>query len=139
MAQAPAGMLVPGNSLIIATVEEGRALAITLARHSIQAMQHDEDVLKTGRAQYANDPHWLIAASHVNAVEFATIATVIGTLRQALNARGSPPARPANGRLRCQLRLDALDRAGAEANDEPQSIRATISAGKCENPSVSDA
>jgi hypothetical protein len=74
MAQAPAGKLVPGNSLITATAEEGRALAITLARHSIQAMQHDEDVLKTGRAQYANDPHWLIAASHVIAVEFATIA-----------------------------------------------------------------
>ena len=74
MAQAPAGKLVPGNSLITATVEEGRALAITLARHSIQAMQHDEDVLKAGRAQYANDPHWLIAASHVIAVEFATIA-----------------------------------------------------------------
>jgi hypothetical protein len=37
--------------LITATVEEGRALAIALARHSIQAMQHDEDVLKTGRAQ----------------------------------------------------------------------------------------
>ena len=74
MAQAPAGKLVPGNSLITATVEEGRALAITLARHSIQAMQHDEDVLKSGRAQYANDPHWLIAASHVIAVEFATIA-----------------------------------------------------------------
>jgi hypothetical protein len=48
--------------------------AITLARHSIQAMQHDEDVLKSGRAQYADDPHWLIAASHVIAVEFATIA-----------------------------------------------------------------
>ena len=74
MAQAPVGKLVPGNSLITATVEEGRALAITLARHSIQAMQHDEDVLKAGRAQYANDPHWLIAASHVIAVEFATIA-----------------------------------------------------------------
>ena len=64
MAQAAAGKLVPGNSLITATAEEGRALAITLARHSIQAMQHDEDVLKTGRAQYANDPHWLIAADN---------------------------------------------------------------------------
>jgi hypothetical protein len=74
MAQAPTEKLVPGNSLITATAEEGRALAITLARHSIQAMQHDEDVLKSGRAQYANDPHWLIAASHVIAVEFATIA-----------------------------------------------------------------
>ena len=56
MAQAPTEKLVPGNSLITATAEEGRALAITLARHSIQAMQHDEDVLKSGRAQYANDP-----------------------------------------------------------------------------------
>jgi Hexameric tyrosine-coordinated heme protein (HTHP) len=37
-------------------------------------MQHEEEVLKSGRAQYANDPHWLIAASHVVAVEFATIA-----------------------------------------------------------------
>jgi hypothetical protein len=46
----------------------------SLARQSIQAMQHDEEVLKSGRAQYANDPHWLIAASHVIAVEFATIA-----------------------------------------------------------------
>src|SRR6476660_9001805 len=30
--------------------------------------------LKTGRAQYAHDPYGLIAASHVVAVEFATIA-----------------------------------------------------------------
>src|SRR5271154_5370282 len=55
---------VPALSLITATPEEGRALAITLARHSIHAMQHEEEVLKSGRAQYANDPHWLIAASH---------------------------------------------------------------------------
>jgi hexameric tyrosine-coordinated heme protein (HTHP) len=32
--------------------------------------------LKTDHAQYANDPHWRIAASHVIAVEFATIAAV---------------------------------------------------------------
>ena len=31
-------------------------------------------MLKSGRPQYANDPHGLIAASHVIAVEFATIA-----------------------------------------------------------------
>jgi Hexameric tyrosine-coordinated heme protein (HTHP) len=74
MAQATAEKLVPDNSLMTATPEQGRALAITLARHSINAMQHDEQVLKSGRAQYANDPHWLIAASHVIAVEFATIA-----------------------------------------------------------------
>ena len=74
MTQVPPEKLVPDNSLITATPEEGRALAITLARHSIHAMQHEEEVLKSGRAQYANDPHWLIAASHVVAVEFATIA-----------------------------------------------------------------
>jgi Hexameric tyrosine-coordinated heme protein (HTHP) len=74
MTQVPPEKVVPGNSLITATPEEGRALAITLARHSIYAMQHEEEVLKSGRAQSANDPHWLIAASHVVAVEFATIA-----------------------------------------------------------------
>jgi hypothetical protein len=37
-------------------------------------MQKELEVLKSGRAQYANDPYELIAASHVVAVEFATIA-----------------------------------------------------------------
>jgi hypothetical protein len=32
------------------------------------------EVLKRGRAQYADDPSALIVASHVVAVEFATIA-----------------------------------------------------------------
>jgi Hexameric tyrosine-coordinated heme protein (HTHP) len=32
------------------------------------------DRVKTGRAQYAHDPYGLIAASHVVAVEFTTIA-----------------------------------------------------------------
>ena len=91
MAQ-PAGKLV---SLITATVEEGRALAIALARHSIQAMQHDEDVLKTGRAQYASDPHWLIAASHVIAVEFATIAAANREAHRLARARA--PTAPGFG------------------------------------------
>jgi len=38
MTQLPPEPLVPGNSLITRTPEEGRALAITLARHSIHAM-----------------------------------------------------------------------------------------------------
>jgi hypothetical protein len=59
---------------VTATPEEGRALAILLARHSIHAMQSNLEVLKSGRAQYAHDPNGLIAASHVVAVEFATIA-----------------------------------------------------------------
>jgi len=70
----PAEPLVPDNTLITATPEEGRALAITLARHPIHAMQRNIDVLKSGRPKYANDPNGLIAASHVIAVEFATIA-----------------------------------------------------------------
>jgi Hexameric tyrosine-coordinated heme protein (HTHP) len=45
-----------------------------LARHSVHAMQKELEVLKSGRAQYAHDPNGLIAASHVVAVEFATIA-----------------------------------------------------------------
>jgi len=74
MTQLPPEPLVPDNTLITPTPEEGRALAITLARHSIHAMQKELEVLKSGRAQYANDPYGLIAASHVVAVEFATIA-----------------------------------------------------------------
>lgn len=66
--------LVPGNSLITATPEEGRALALTLSRHSIHAMQPDVEILKAGRPKYSTDPDSLIAASHVVAIEFATIA-----------------------------------------------------------------
>ena len=74
MTQMPAEPLVPGNTLITKTAEDGRALAITLARHSIHAMQKELEVLKSGRPKYASDPAGLIAASHVIAVEFATIA-----------------------------------------------------------------
>jgi hypothetical protein len=70
--EIPPEPLMPDNSLTTATPEEGRALAINLARHSIHAMQHELEMLKSGRAQYANDPYGLIAASHVVAVEFAT-------------------------------------------------------------------
>jgi hypothetical protein len=37
-------------------------------------MQKNLEVLMSGRAQYAHDPYGLIAAGHVVAVEFATIA-----------------------------------------------------------------
>jgi hypothetical protein len=74
MTEVPPEKLVPNNTLMTGTPEEGRALAITLARHSIHAMQKNLEVLVSGRAQYAHDPYGLIAASHVVAVEFATIA-----------------------------------------------------------------
>ena len=67
-------VLVPGGTLITATPEEGRALAITMARHSIHNIQPDLDVLKGGRPNYSTDPDSLIAVSHVIALEFATVA-----------------------------------------------------------------
>jgi Hexameric tyrosine-coordinated heme protein (HTHP) len=74
MTQLSPEPLVPGNSLITATAEEGRSLAILMARHSVHAMQRELEILVAGRAQYAHDPAALIAASHVVAAEFATIA-----------------------------------------------------------------
>lgn len=53
MTQIPAEPLVPGNTLITATPEEGRASAILLSRHSIHAMQKELEVLMDGRAHYA--------------------------------------------------------------------------------------
>jgi hypothetical protein len=67
-------VLVPGGTLITATPEEGRALALLLARHSIHNIQPDLDILKGGRPNYATNPDSLIAASQVVAVEFQTIA-----------------------------------------------------------------
>jgi len=74
MTQVPKEPLIPNNSLITATPEEGRALAIMMARHTVHATQKELEVLIAGRAQYAHDPYGLIAVSHVVAVEFATIA-----------------------------------------------------------------
>jgi hexameric tyrosine-coordinated heme protein (HTHP) len=74
MTQLPLEPLVPDNTLITATPEAGRALAIMLSRHTVHAMQKELEVLVSGRAQYAHDPYGLIAASQVVAIEFATIA-----------------------------------------------------------------
>jgi hypothetical protein len=74
MTRVPQEPLIPGNTLITPTPEEGRALAMTLARHSIHAMQGELEVLVEGRKSYAHDPMGLIAAGHVVAVEFATIS-----------------------------------------------------------------
>ena len=67
-------VLVPGGTLITATPEEGRLLAITLARHSIHNIQPDLDVLVVGRPVYSASPESLIAVSQVIALEFQTIA-----------------------------------------------------------------
>jgi hypothetical protein len=67
-------VLIPGGTLITANPEEGRALAITMARHMIHNIQPDLDVLKDGRPRYGTSPDSLIAASQVVAIEFQTIA-----------------------------------------------------------------
>jgi hypothetical protein len=67
-------ILIPGGTLITATAEQGRALAITMARHMIHNIQPDLDVLKAGRPVYATNPDSLMRASQVVAIEFQTIA-----------------------------------------------------------------
>lgn len=67
-------VLVPGGTLKTDTPEEGRALAMLIARHTIHNIQPDLDVLEEGREEYAKDPDSLTAASQVVAIEFQTIA-----------------------------------------------------------------
>ena len=66
--------LVPGNSLICATPEEGRQLAVQLALKTSLAVQPDHNVQEMIRSAYANEADALIASAHVVAIEFATIA-----------------------------------------------------------------
>ena len=66
--------LVPENTLVTATPEEGRQLAFKLARLTIKATQPDDVVRGRLRDVYAQDPAMLMAAGHTVAIEFATIA-----------------------------------------------------------------
>ncbi|CAG4886586.1 hexameric tyrosine-coordinated heme protein [Paraburkholderia gardini] len=66
--------LVPGNSLITPTPEDGRHLAIKMARLVIKATQPDDNTRARLREVYANDASDLIQVGHVVALEFATIA-----------------------------------------------------------------
>ncbi|WP_372404476.1 hexameric tyrosine-coordinated heme protein [Streptomyces luteireticuli] len=74
-------VLVPGGSLMTRTPEEGRALALTLARHTIHNIQPDLDILKGGRPNYSSTPDSLIDAARVVAIEFQTIAAANGYWR----------------------------------------------------------
>ena len=66
--------LVPNNTLITETPEEGRALAIKLSRLIIKATQPDEAARNRMRDVYANDPATLISIGQTVATEFSTIA-----------------------------------------------------------------
>ena len=65
---------IPGGTLITETPELGRALAFDIARHTIHNIQPDLHVLGGGRPNYSTTPESLIAAGHVVAIEFQTIA-----------------------------------------------------------------
>jgi hypothetical protein len=64
----------PSLSLITATPEEGFQVAIELARKGVTETQPDKDILFMLREVYSRDPDALIAASHVVAVHFQTVA-----------------------------------------------------------------
>lgn len=66
--------LVPNNSLITKTPEEGRQLAVKMARLIIKITQPDAEVRETLRPVYAEDAAMLIAVGQTVATEFATIA-----------------------------------------------------------------
>lgn len=75
-------IMVPGGTLITDTPEEGRELAMLIARHTIHNIQPDLEVLKRGRKIYSVDPDSLIATSQVVAIEFQTIAAANNYWRQ---------------------------------------------------------
>lgn len=66
--------MIPGNSLITKTPEEGRQLAVKMARLVIKVTQPDAAVREKLRPVYAEDAAMLIAVGQVVATEFATIA-----------------------------------------------------------------
>ena len=70
----PEVTLVPNNSLLTETPEEGRQLAVKMARLIIKMTQPDEEKRKQLREVYGNDAMMRIAVGHVVAIEFATVA-----------------------------------------------------------------
>lgn len=62
------------TTLITKTPQEGFELAIKLARMGVKYTQPDMDKLKQGRKQYDDNAAFLIAASHVIAVHYKTVA-----------------------------------------------------------------
>jgi hypothetical protein len=61
-------------SLITDTPEEGFDLAVKLSRMGVKTTQPDMNVLKVLRQEYSHNPDSLIAASHVIAAHFRTVA-----------------------------------------------------------------
>lgn len=66
--------LIPGNTLITSTPEEGRQLAMKMARLIIKATQPDDAVRGKLRDVYAHDAAMLLQVGQTVATEFATIS-----------------------------------------------------------------
>ncbi len=62
------------GSLITETPQEGRELAIKMARKTIGAIQSNPEVKKRLRKEYAEDSEQLILSAQVVATEFQTVA-----------------------------------------------------------------
>jgi len=62
------------KSLITETPQEGRELAILMARKTIGAIQSDPEIKKELREKYARNAGQLIASAEVVAIEFQTVA-----------------------------------------------------------------
>lgn len=62
------------ESLITATPQEGRELALKISRKTIAAIQTDPAVRAKLRGDYAEDTRQLISSAKVVAIEFQTIA-----------------------------------------------------------------
>lgn len=62
------------DTLATSTPQDGFELAIKLARMGVKYSQPDMDILKKARKDYAEDAGFLIAASQVISIHFATIA-----------------------------------------------------------------
>lgn len=75
--------LVPNNSLLTKTPEEGRQLAVKMARLIIKITQPDAAVREKLRPVYAEDASMLIAIGQTVATEFATIAAANNYWRDA--------------------------------------------------------
>lgn len=71
---SPVITLIPNNSLLTETPEEGRQLAVKMARLIIKLTQPDEAKRNELREVYGNDAMMLIAVGQTVATEFATIA-----------------------------------------------------------------
>jgi hypothetical protein len=110
MTQVPPETLVPGNTLVTATPELGRALAITLARHSIRAMQGESEALQhgdgmphpvTGNSNYDASAYTRVDAYTIN-ISRMKAGKVVGTTtvvsRDGTTATATDTLTDANGR-----------------------------------------